>query len=79
MIDNGFIEQKMRERRITYRRMADLLDFRSPATFWKWLHGRTQMKAVYIERVAKILDVPIQSFFTQSDVVQTPCNSDEEK
>lgn len=79
MIDNGFIEQKMRERRITYRRMADLLDFRSPATFWKWLHGRTQMKAVYIERVAKILDVPIQSFFTQSDVVQKPCNSDEEE
>lgn len=78
MINNSFIEQKMRERRITYRRMAVLLDFRSPATFWKWLHGRTQMKAVYLERLAEIFDVPVQSFFVQSDDdSQTPCNGGE--
>lgn len=74
MIDNRFIEQKMREKRITYRGMATLLDFKSPATFWKWLHGRTQMKAIYIERLAEIFEVPVQSFFDQSDATQTPCN-----
>jgi transcriptional regulator with XRE-family HTH domain len=78
MIDNRFIEQKMREKRITYRKMAELLDFRSPATFWKWINGRTQMKAVYLERLAEILDVPIQNLFIQSDASQTPCSCNEE-
>lgn len=74
MINYVFLEQKMKEHKLTYRKMAKLLSFKSPGTFWKWVHGRTQMKAVYLERLAVIFDVPVQSFFTQPDTAaQTPC------
>ncbi len=78
MINYRFLEQKMKEQHITYRRLSELLNFKSPNTVWKWLHRRTQMKAIYLERLAAIFDVPLQSLFIFDEPApQTPCNGGE--
>lgn len=73
MINNEFLAQMMKEHKITYREIASRLNFKSPGTVWKWLHGRTHMKAMYIEQLSAMFDVPVQSFFTNVSSEQIPC------
>jgi transcriptional regulator with XRE-family HTH domain len=72
MLNYRFIEQKMKEKRVTYRKMSELLGFKSPGTCWKWVHGRTQMKAIYLERLTQIFGVTVQSFFMHDDNSRAP-------
>lgn len=73
MLNLQFLEQKMTEKGLTYRRISQLMGFVSSGTIWKWLHGRNQMRAQHIEKLAEILQVPVQDFFIPGNDSQPDC------
>jgi transcriptional regulator with XRE-family HTH domain len=70
MLNMTLLEQKMNEKGLTYRGISELMGFKSSGTIWKWVHGKNQMRAHHIERLAMILGVPVQSFFQAEDCSQ---------
>ncbi len=73
MLNLQFLEQKMTEKGLTYREMSQLMGFTSSGTIWKWVHGQNQIRAQHIERLAEILEAPVQDFFILNADLQSPC------
>lgn len=64
MLNLQLLQQKINESRYSYRDLSQILGFSSSATIWKWVHGRNEIKAAKLAELARLLDTPVQYFFT---------------
>lgn len=74
MLNLELMRNRMRQKKLSYRKMAKLLGFTSSGTIHKWFSGKHQIKAKYLARIAEVLELPIQDLFINS----TEDNSDHE-